>query len=413
MKYCILLIFALLNITVLCRAELQAGAGKRVVTPNPLLPVSGGIGASHPTTQKFGDLWVRAMVLDKDGTRMAIVGADFLGFPKVLGDRVRKKVNAIPPENIIIGVTHTHSAPDMYGFPDEEGNFSTDLKYVDWVCNQMAEAINEAVNNLQPASLRIATGEARGRIAYNYYAPDLYDPRCDVMQAVDGKGKPIVTLVNYAIHPEVLGSKKGICSPDMIGPFYQRIEEKTGGMATFMNGAQGGMVTADVRDLKTGEDIQTWGECQRIGNLLADESLRIIADAPLQENPRLECYTKAFTFPIDSPLLMMILKVSPLGYESNPDGSTTTQVNLVNLGDAQILTVPGEALPNIGYYLKRKMHGEHNLLFGLTNDAFGYILTKVDWKSFKRYNYISETCLGEMTGEIYIEEALKFASEHP
>jgi hypothetical protein len=87
-------------------------------------------------------------------------------------------------------------------------------------------------------------------------------------------------------------------------------------------------------------------------------------------------------------------------------------VNLVNLGNAQILTIPGEALPNIGYYLKRKMHREHNLLFGLTNDAFGYILTKVDWKSFKRYDYISETCLGEMTGEIYIEEALKFVNEY-
>jgi hypothetical protein len=109
----------------------------------------------------------------------------------------------------------------------------------------------------------------------------------------------------------------------------------------------------------------------------------------------------------------MILKVSPLKYEANPDGSASTQVNLINLGNAQILTIPGEALPNIGYYLKRKMHGEHNLLFGLTNDAFGYILTKVDWNSFKRYDYISETCLGEMTGEIFIEEALKLANEHP
>ena len=109
----------------------------------------------------------------------------------------------------------------------------------------------------------------------------------------------------------------------------------------------------------------------------------------------------------------MILEVSPLGYEANPDSSISTQVNLINLGNAQILTIPGEALPNIGYYLKRKMHGEHNLLFGLTNDAFGYIMTKVDWNSFRRYDYISRTCLGEMTGEIFMEEALKFVDEHP
>mgnify|MGYP003536389461 CR=1 FL=1 len=67
----------------------------------------------------------------------------------------------------------------------------------------------------------------------------------------------------------------------------------------------------------------------------------------------------------------------------------------------------GAALPNIGFYLKRKMRGEHNLLFGLTNDAFGYILTKVDFQSFERYDYISRVSLGEMTGEILIENALR------
>ncbi len=88
-------------------------------------------------------------------------------------------------------------------------------------------------------------------------------------------------------------------------------------------------------------------------------------------------------------------------------------MNLVNVGNAQIVTIPGEALPNIGYYLKRKMRGDHNLLFGLTNDAFGYILTKEDYNSFKRYAYVSQTSLGERTGEILVEEALKFVNESP
>ena len=48
---------------------------------------------------------------------------------------------------------------------------------------------------------------------------------------------------------------------------------------------------------------------------------------------------------------------------------------------------------------------------GLTNDAFGYILTAVDWQSFKRYEYISRTSLGERTGEIFVAEALKLVAE--
>ena len=59
------------------------------------------------------------------------------------------------------------------------------------------------------------------------------------------------------------------------------------------------------------------------------------------------------------------------------------------------------------------MQGEHNLLFGLTNDAFGYILTKVDYNSFSRYDYVSKTSLGEDTGEILIEESLDLIQKSP
>ena len=97
----------------------------------------------------------------------------------------------------------------------------------------------------------------------------------------------------------------------------------------------------------------------------------------------------------------------------NDDSSVTAQINLVNLGNTQILTIPGEALPNIGFYLKRKMRGEHNLLFGLTNDAFGLILTKVDYNSFSRYDYVSRTSLGEMTGEILISRSLDLVAKCP
>ena len=107
------------------------------------------------------------------------------------------------------------------------------------------------------------------------------------------------------------------------------------------------------------------------------------------------------------------MKLSPLGYKGGADGTVSTTVNLLNIGKAQILTIPGEALPNIGYYLKRKMHGEPNFLFGLTNDAFGYMLTKVDFNSFKRYEYICRTSLGEMTGDHLIEEALALVEASP
>jgi hypothetical protein len=394
-------------------ADFRVGVAFRIVTPDPLLPLSGGVGPSKTATNKQGELTVRALVLEEGTNRVAIVGADFLGFPAVLGDKVRAGVPTIAPQNILIGVTHNHSGPDCYGFPDGKGGTGANMQYIESVCVRMTETINDAAANLKPAKLKIATGEARGKIAYNYYAEQLYDPRCHVIQALDDTGKAIATLVNYAIHPEVIGSSRGICSPDLAGPFYERIAEKGGGMALFMNSAQGGMVTADNRR-PGGAEANDWAECQRIGRLLADEALRIVADAPVQRTPKIFCAARSLSLPVDSPLMQQLLKALPAVHGISASGDTvTTRLNLLNIGNAQILTIPGEALPNIGFYLKRKMRGEHNLLFGLTNDAFGYILTKEDYDSFKRYEYISRTSLGEHTGRIFVEEALQLVNDSP
>ena len=394
----------------------KAAAAVRIITPNPLLPVSGGVGLPNPVTIKLGELFVRALVFEKGNMRIAIVNVDNLGWSSILGDKSRELIKGIPPQNILIGCTHTHSAPDAYAFPDENGKTGADLKYLDWCTKQIADAVNEAIKNLAPASLKIAVGEAKGKIAYNYYAGELYDPRCGVIQAIattgNNKDKPIATLVNYAIHPEVIGSERGILSPDLCGPLYDRIEGKVGGIALFMNGAQGGMVTADNR-LENGKEANDWTECIRIGNLLADEALRIIATAEEQKDPVLYCTSKSIEFPVESAMMNYIIQNSPLKHASAKPGSVSAQINLLNIGTAQVLTIPGEALPNIGYYVKRNMHTKYPFLFGLTNDAYGYMLTKVDFNSFKRYDYISKTSLGENTGEIYINAALKLIAENP
>lgn len=420
-KPALIAFFLIVLISLPASAEFRVGTGVRVITPDPLLPISGGMGPTSPATEKRGELTARAVVFEQGDTRVAVVSLDLLGFPSVLCNRARALVPGVPAENILIAATHTHSAPDCYAFPDGQGGHTGDLDYMDMVCKKVAAAANEAVDNLTPAQFKVATGIAEGKIAYNYYAPALYDRRASIIQAIKPSGETIVTLVNYAIHPEVLGSDEGIVSPDLVGPLCDRIESKVGGMAMFVNSAQGGMVTADNRNLDmprdslraVWEDDRTWEECLRIGHLLADESLRILAGSPIQQDPALFCKSLDVEFPVDSDAIWMAVKHSPLGYPSQKERRITTRMNLVNLGNAQIVTIPGEALPNIGFYLKRKMHGEHNLLFGLTNDGLGYLMTKVDYGSFERYDYITRVSLGEMAGEILIEKALQLVNESP
>ena len=391
--------------------EFRAGAAARDITPEMPAMISGGAGAPSPATKLEGKLTTRALVIEKGDIKTAIVAIDNIGVPKLIGDRIRALVPEIKPENIMIGVTHTHSAPDAYGLADENGNSGTDTKYIDMMVTKSAEAIKDALKNMASAQLKVAVGKAKGKIAYNYYAPRLYDQRCGVMQFISSaNGKTIATLVNYAIHPEVIGPDRDICSPDLVGPLYDKIEKEVGGIAIYMNSAQGGMVTADNRR-EGGEEANDWKECIRIGELLASESLRIISGAEVQKDPKLTITSLDVNLPVESDLMNFILHHAIFKYKINDKGEATTQMNLVNIGPAQVITIPGEALPNIGFYIKRKMNTDYPFLFGLTNDAYGYIITKEDFNSFERYRYICKTSLGEKTADIVINAALELISE--
>ena len=391
---------------------LRAGVAVRDITPDPLLPVTGGIGIPNPTTEQKGDLTVRAIVIGNDETIVAFASVDVIGFPRVLGDRVRARVEGIPSDAILIGCTHTHSAPDVYSFVMPDGTQTADLDWVDFVVDELTAALQEARDSMEPVGIRINTDELRGQIAYNYYAPQLYDPRGSVLQFVRPDGTNLATLLNYASHPEVLGSNQGILSPDFCGPFYDRIEAEGGGIGIYMNGANGGMITADNRD-EDGRSQRTWEECIRIGELMADESLRIAAAAPIQVSPAIYSTEVEMLIPCDNENFRFLIGGSPLGYELDEDFNAATLLNLVNIGNAQIVTIPGEAMPNIGYYLKRNMAGEHNLLFGLTQDAFGYIITKEDFGSFRRYEYITRTSMGEGTADILMETVFALVEAAP
>ena len=74
----------------------------------------------------------------------------------------------------------------------------------------------------------------------------------------------------------------------------------------------------------------------------------------------------------------------------------------------------GELLTPYGYAqgdLLLRMHYGSDSTSGAASD--GGEDEEVDFDSFDRYDYITRTCLGEMTAEIFMEEALKFVDACP
>ena len=72
--YFIFILFLFFILPISIHAEFKAAIAYRIVTPDPLLPVSGGVGPSEPVEKKIGDLTVRALVLENNGKIIWVVG---------------------------------------------------------------------------------------------------------------------------------------------------------------------------------------------------------------------------------------------------------------------------------------------------------------------------------------------------
>ena len=88
----------------------------------------------------------------------------------------------------------------------------------------------------------------------------------------------------------------------------------------------------------------------------------------------LHCSARIISLPVENILMQLLMQSVPMADPLGEYDKVKTQVILLSVGTAQLLTIPGEALPNIGFYLKRKMPARHPFLLGLANDAFGYCI---------------------------------------
>ena len=104
-RLCLAILFIAFVQPIVHAQQLKAGAALRVLTPAPLLPVSGGVGVPKPATQKQGDLFVRAFVLEKGGVRVAIVGVGNCASSLVQGVEFYRNARN---DEFIPGLMHTN-----------------------------------------------------------------------------------------------------------------------------------------------------------------------------------------------------------------------------------------------------------------------------------------------------------------
>ena len=105
------------------------------------------------------------------------------------------------------------------------------------------------------------------------------------------------------------------------------------------------------------------------------QDLASTAQPPAKFNYGFE--TSKVTFPMTNPRFL------PL-YEARgglDEGRVTSEMTLIRLGEAELITLPGEVLPEVSFEILEKMQGFPRILVGLANDQLGYIIPEYDFRS--------------------------------
>jgi hypothetical protein len=365
---------------------------------------------------------VRALALSDGDTTVALASFDLIGLMRYQVEAIRAGVPELPPGHVLLSSTHLHSGPDTIGlWGPTELQTGVDPAYVQWVQNQAIAGLKEALGSMQPVRLRFAETLAPPQTSWNANDEGLIDRRVGVIQCLTPDGNTLATLVNWACHPETLWSDNKLLTSDFAGYLRDRVEAELGGTCVFVSGALGGMITVDNRDAE-GQDQHTFAEAQRIGEAVALAAVQAVASGvrrPLPprrsrgfgtpETPRAALFDdltlRVATAPLALPLanerfrLAIQAGIIPL---PEPVGETfDTDLTLVDFGPAQIVTVPGEALPAVGMTLKALLPGPYRFLFGLSPVELGYILCEIDFQN-PEYAYEQSMSVGPKTAPVIV-----------
>lgn len=389
-------------------SDLRVAADSVDITPKKPVFLA-GYASNRRSTDAHDRLMARCLVMEAGGVRIAIVACDLIGLPRFQCGKIRLLVRSVTPDNLFIAATHTHSGPDTMGQwgPDIQTS-GVDQEWMADLRQQVARLVDSTSARLKPATLKFANTTDVPRISRNVRVAEILDKELAVMQAV-GKtdGKPIATLVNYACHPEVLNNSR--ITADFPHWLYETVEKTAGGVCLYLNGAQGGMVTADY-DESSAPRGQNWQAAEIIGTSMGQRAIQLLEKAVAVSDAPIRVQHRTFRVPLENQRFKALIALRVFPREAFQDGMIETEVHRFTVGPAEFLTLPGEVLPNIGFYLKRHMKGSPKFLLGLTCDELGYILTPEDY-GLKLYSYETSVSVGSQMEPLMVKNLLAMITE--
>lgn len=404
--------------------DFMVGAAKEVITPKAGARLF-GYNPHTISTSVNDDLTLTAIAIKQGETAVIFISASLGAVSNELSDEIRHEAaleTGVPYENIILSVTHTHSGPctvDMIGWGD------VDQEYVDEILKPgVLMAAKAAVDSMKPAEMGV--GCIKGRIGINrrQLMPDntvilgqnpygIHDNNLTVVSFREPSGAAIANMIHYSAHCTSAGNNTEI-SRDWAGVMEDRLQNISGGITAFFNGATGDSGPR-LTNGKTVGDIKI---AMEHGGLAAHEAVEAYRSIKNYSVPDLAVTHGRVTLPCDDimPLeeaesRLQEYKDSSINldgrrrdyysavvkaYETGlpDDREIVLEQTIVKVGPVVFVPFPFEMFSEISLRLRDYSPFQYTLALGLTNGCCGYLPAE------------SEICRGGYEVEMFLLNSL-------
>jgi hypothetical protein len=395
-------------------ATARVGVAQVCITP-PLGCSLAGYFHDRKAASVRDDLYARAMVIEASGQRLALVSCDLIGFGTWMVAEIKQRIAAatgLPPEAVLVCATHTHTGPEPRAasvVPSEPG-------YVAELPGLIAEAVTRAAGSMFAATLRPGRAELEGyshnRLFRLKDGSEVFgaagredevvgvagpiDPQMHTLGAVDEEGNLRGLLVNFALHPDVIGGGSGnFISADWPGEVARNITAVYGpeAVALFLQGTCGDInhCTHTPTNLPLGGPAKAvqLGRAVAGAAMTATERAEPMTDLPVAT--RLELLSIPY-YTRDQALLDEVARLKAttnLGdferylvsaTEDWPhDGQiASVPVQVMRLGDLAVVGLPAEVFVRIGQDIKSWSPAPFTMVVELANGLESYYVPTTD-----------------------------------
>jgi len=420
------------------------------ITPPAGIPMAGyyNIRLAEGT---HDDLFAKAVAFEQGGTRAVLVTCDLVSLPGEIVAEARKQAEAatgIPAANLFFSATHSHTGPLLGGRALQAASPAA-KKIVDSyrvaLAAKMAEAVRLAAASMVPAKISMGTGREESVSFYRRFLmkdgsvrtnpgkrnPEIVQPMGQIdpdvamlwAEAIDGK--PLLALVNHALHLDTVGGLQFSADyPATIAKILGKLHG-TELVTLFTIGAAGNINHVDV---KSAEAQKGHGEAKRIGTVLAGEAIKTLTRVKPVTAGRLSARVEALKLPLPEYSKAEVEKaqaVAAMFGKPNAPGTVPlaeafrvldvvdrkgapveTEVGVIALGqDVALVMLPGEIFVELGDAIKKASPFRQTVIVELSGGNIGYVPTR---KAFGEGGYeVLSARFAPGGGEMLAEAAIR------